>query len=120
MGACGPPGASRCSARTSLPTPRGEPRFGVDCTPSRPHPRLMGLRPPFACPLPKRLAIAGIRLLGAVGDVGGQGVESVTFSSRRQSLKRGARVGDECVGFLEGGGDCTAFLDQSYLLVYVL
>src|SRR5712691_5030410 len=40
MGACGPPGASRCSARASLPTPRGEPRFGVDCAPSRGDPPL--------------------------------------------------------------------------------
>src|SRR5438270_74671 len=37
-----PPGASRCSARASLPTPRGEPRFGVDRTPSRPYPPLDG------------------------------------------------------------------------------
>ena len=34
------PAASRCCARTSLPTPRGEPRFGVDRTPSRGDPPL--------------------------------------------------------------------------------
>src|SRR6266567_8707748 len=40
-----PPGASRCCARTSLPTPRGEPRFGVDRAPSRPHPPHEGASP---------------------------------------------------------------------------
>ena len=34
------PAASRCSARASLPTPRGEPRFGVDRAPSRGDPPL--------------------------------------------------------------------------------
>ncbi len=40
VGGAAPPAASRCSARASLPTPRGEPRFGVDCTPSRGDPPL--------------------------------------------------------------------------------
>ena len=35
VGGAAPPAASRCCARASLPTPRGEPRFGVDSAPSR-------------------------------------------------------------------------------------
>src|SRR5438105_4726556 len=40
VGGVAPPAASRSSARASLPTPRGEPRFGVDCAPSRGDPPL--------------------------------------------------------------------------------
>src|SRR5438094_2660835 len=40
VGGAAPRAASRSSARASLPTPRGEPRFGVDCAPSRGDPPL--------------------------------------------------------------------------------
>src|SRR5258708_6997868 len=45
MGACGPPGASRCSARLAAHSVRLTPHFGVDRTPSRPHPPLDGASP---------------------------------------------------------------------------
>ena len=99
-----PPGASRCSARASLPTPRGEPRFGVDCTPSRPHPPHEGASPALYLPTFRYARGEASRPCGVLGlcsrHFGPRGfglpTRTVKGAPSADSTSRGVAAGRSC------------------------
>src|SRR5438445_51854 len=98
-------GSASCGLGGALPTPRGEPRFGVDRAPlgpvvaplvprcallPAPTPRLMGLRPPCTFHIPKRSAWRGS--LPRIARRGGSPREGARSEERaEQRLAAGGR-----------------------------
>src|SRR6266852_715936 len=93
VGGAAPPAASRCCARTSLPTPRGEPRFGVDCASSRGDPPHDGASPDVYLTGSEVLVGAAESKRFGVNRIDATGVPTAasTYAGGRRGEERAAR-----------------------------